>query len=103
MKYILLIVFPLLLISGACNKDESCSNTNCADYSTQAAAQTDFDSDRDCHSDLDSDNDGIACEHLPNSTSCPTTAKCGCSGHNKTECDGDPCCKWTTGQGCGCK
>jgi hypothetical protein len=33
---------------------------------------------------------------------CPTTAACGCSEDNKDECGG-PCCKWTVGEGCGCK
>lgn len=33
---------------------------------------------------------------------CPTTAACGCSNKNKSECETDPCCKWTVGQGCDC-
>jgi hypothetical protein len=35
---------------------------------------------------------------------CPTTSRCGCSDKTKAECEASPdCCKWTTGQGCGCK
>ncbi len=34
---------------------------------------------------------------------CPTTAACGCSGHNKSECENDICCKWTVGEGCDCR
>ena len=35
---------------------------------------------------------------------CPSTSACGCSGYNKAECEANSdCCKWTTGQGCGCK
>jgi len=34
---------------------------------------------------------------------CPTTSACGCSGYNKSDCETHSCCKWTVGQGCGCK
>lgn len=34
---------------------------------------------------------------------CPTTAACGCSNKTKSECEASPCCKWTVGQGCGCR
>lgn len=81
-----------------------CIKTNCADYTSQASAQADFDSDPVCHDDLDADNDGLACEEPGNSvTICSTTSSCGCSGHNKSPCEADPCCKWTVGSGCGCK
>lgn len=33
---------------------------------------------------------------------CPATSACGCSGHNKSSCEFDSCCKWTVGQGCDC-
>lgn len=40
----------------------------------------------------------------PTSTGCPSTSACGCSAKNKADCDASTqCCKWTTGQGCGCK
>ena len=34
---------------------------------------------------------------------CPTTAACGCSQNNKPECEDHRCCKWTVGEGCGCR
>lgn len=29
-------------------------------------------------------------------------SQCGCSGHNKSECEDDECCDWVTGDGCEC-
>lgn len=34
---------------------------------------------------------------------CPTTSACGCSGHNKSDCEDDSCSKWTVGEGCDCR
>ncbi len=80
-----------------------CVDTNCADYTSQSAAQSAFNADPDCRGDLDADNDGIACEEPGNSvTVCPTTANCGCSNKTKAECEASPCCKWVTGEGCKC-
>lgn len=109
--------FTILLILSlhfliACGSTESgCPDATCDQYTTQTEAQAAFDRDRDCLGKLDSDKDGIACEHLPagggsmgsggGSSGCPTTASCGCSGKNKNACGG-PCCKWTVGSGCGC-
>jgi len=57
-----------------------CFDTNCADYTSMAEAQNDFNANPDCRGDLDADNDGIACEEPGNSvTICPQTANCGCS------------------------
>ena len=36
-------------------------------------------------------------------SSCPTTSSCGCSGHNKSDCQRDICCKWVVGKGCNCR
>lgn len=36
------------------------------------------------------------------SSSCPTTAACGCSKLRKAECN-TSCCKWTVGEGCNCR
>jgi len=88
------------------NNTNNCKKTNCADYKSQSAAQSDFDSDRICHDDLDQDNDGIACEEPGNTVSkndCPNTSNCGCSGKTKANCPNDPCCKWVVGDGCNCK
>lgn len=85
------------------NSGTGCIKTNCSNYSSQASAQADFDADSICHTDLDADNDGIACEEPGNSvTICPTTSACGCSGYTKANCVG-PCCKWVVGTGCVCK
>ena len=99
----------LLLISSlwACSSDDGslCPDASCADYTTQQQAQSAFDDDPECLGELDNDNDGIACEHLPVSgvpSGCPTTANCGCSNKNKDQC-ASACCKWVTGTGCRCK
>ncbi len=81
-----------------------CVDTNCADYTSQAAAQSAFDRAPDCRGDLDADNDGIACEEPGNSvTICPQTTNCGCSGINKTPCEASLCCRWVVGEGCKCR
>lgn len=81
----------------------NCRDTNCANYTSQAAAQVAFDLDPECRNDLDADNDGIACEEPGNSVkTCDTTSQCGCSGHNKSPCQSDPCCQWIVGDGCKC-
>lgn len=81
-----------------------CFDTNCADYTSMAEAQNDFNANPDCRGDLDADNDGIACEEPGNSvTICPQTANCGCSGINKAPCEASPCCRWIVGEGCKCK
>ena len=43
-----------------------------------------------------------SCEIQSTTSGCPTTAACGCSQHNKSECESDPCCKWTVGEGGDC-
>ena len=103
-----LFVIFLFLFLAAC-KDQvpvepPCRDTNCANYTSQTEAQAAFDADPECRNDLDADNDGIACEEPGNSVkTCATTSACGCSGYNKSPCEADPCCKWTVGDGCGCK
>jgi hypothetical protein len=111
------IFLTLLLFSARCSSSDApeCPDKTCDDYTTQAEAQAAFDNDPSCLGELDDDSDGTACEHLlngnppttnpgtnPGTSNCPTTSSCGCSGKNKDACGG-PCCKWTTGQGCGCK
>ncbi len=81
----------------------NCRDTNCANYTSQAAAQAAFEADPKCRNDLDRDNDGIACEEPGNSVrTCATTSNCGCSNKRKAECENDPCCKWVVGSGCEC-
>ena len=58
---ILCFGFALTLSSGC---TDSGGDRNCADFSCQGDAQAWHNSHS--NSDLDADNDGIACEHLPN-------------------------------------
>ena len=106
MKQVLGIVILFFLVS--CQKDitssASCRDTNCANYTSQAEAQADLNADPVCRADLDADKDGIACEEPGNSVkTCASTSNCGCSGKNKSPCEGDPCCRWVTGDGCKCR
>jgi len=103
------VIFVIILLGSlVCDTSDDaveadCKDTNCADYTSEAAAQAAFDADPECRGDLDADDDGDACEELGNSvTTCETTSACGCSGHNKDPCKADPCCSWTVGSGCGC-
>lgn len=57
----ILLLITTVIIS--CTNDSSCASRNCSDFATQAEAQATFDSDRDCYSNLDRDNDNIACEN----------------------------------------
>jgi Excalibur calcium-binding domain len=86
------------------NSEPGCPKADCANYKTQQQAQTAFDADPKCKSELDSDKDGIACEHLPSSgggLGCPTTGNCGCSNKTQNQC-ASACCKWVVGTGCRC-
>lgn len=102
-------------LSGSLSSSE-CRDTNCADYNSRAEAQADFDWNPDCRADLDADKDGLACEENNwtdyynslnnnggNTSGCPTTSNCGCSGKNKSECENDICCRWIVGTGCKCR
>lgn len=81
----------------------NCRDKNCANYTSREAAQAAFDLDPQCRNDLDADKDGIACEEPGNSVkTCESTSQCGCSGHNKSPCQADPCCQWIVGDGCKC-
>jgi len=100
------------LLAGCASSSSPCPTGNCGNYSTQEEAQTAFDTDKNCLSNLDPDHNGKACEQLPSASTgttggtgstsnCPSTANCGCSNKNKSACSG-PCCKWVTGTGCAC-
>ena len=103
---VLLLSIGALFFALSCSGEENtidCRDTNCANYTSQAAAQADFDADPDCRNDLDRDNDGIACEEPGNSVkTCASTSNCGCSNKNKAPCEADPCCLWIVGEGCKC-
>lgn len=94
--------FFVLSCSGEDNST-GCRDTNCANYTSQAAAQAAYNADPECRNDLDADKDGIACEEPGNSVkTCATTSNCGCSNKNKAPCQADPCCRWIVGEGCKC-
>lgn len=102
-----LLAFSLLAMFLSCGQESNetvCPDVSCAAYTTQGEAQAAFDSDPSCLKALDGDEDGIACEELPNpgTGGCPTTSNCGCSNKNKAACGGD-CCAWIVGTGCRCK
>ncbi|WP_185114002.1 hypothetical protein [Fulvivirga imtechensis] len=101
---IILMIAAWQLSGCDADNDTPCPDSNCADYATQQEAQAAYDADPKCRGDLDSDNDGKACEHLPSGSGnigCPSTSNCGCSGKNKNECGGH-CCQWVVGSGCRC-
>lgn len=102
----LFIMFFMLCFFVGCTKGGAvdCKDTNCANYTSQSAAQAAFNADPECRNDLDRDKDGIACEEPGNSVkNCNTTSNCGCSGKNKAPCQDDSCCQWIVGTGCKCR
>ena len=56
-------VFIVSIVS--CSDESNCESKKCSDFTTQPEAQEVFDSDRNCYSNLDTDNDNIPCENLP--------------------------------------
>lgn len=42
----------------------NCPTKTCGDFSSQSAAQSAFNSNKNCYKNLDADGDGIACENL---------------------------------------
>ena len=58
----LFLVIPLFFASCSTDAVDDCK---CSDFSSQTSAQSAFDGGS-CGGELDRDNDGIACENLPN-------------------------------------
>ncbi len=56
----ILIIISLVFFFISC---EECEKKNCSDFATHAEAQAAYNSDPDCYSNLDRDNDGLACEN----------------------------------------
>ncbi|WP_243396805.1 excalibur calcium-binding domain-containing protein [Flavobacterium pectinovorum] len=50
--------------SNAGGSGSNCPTKTCGDFSSRAAAQATYDSNKSCYKNLDSDSDGIACENL---------------------------------------
>lgn len=49
---------------GGSGSNSNCPTKTCGDFSSRAAAQATYDSNKSCYKNLDSDSDGIACENL---------------------------------------
>jgi hypothetical protein len=63
-KLFWMLVLMISLSSCTCGSSP-CEKKNCSDFKTQKEAQKAYDSDKECYKNLDKDNDGIACESLP--------------------------------------
>ena len=103
------VFFYFTILLFACStqeadSDSNCKDKNCANDTSQSAAQAAFNADPICRNDLVQDKDGIACEEPGNSVkTCASTSNCGCSNKNKSACESDPCCRWVVGDGCMCR
>lgn len=51
-------------ISDENTSSSNCPTKTCGDFSSQAQAQSTYNSNRTCYKNLDADGDGIACENL---------------------------------------
>lgn len=63
---LLFLMIPLFIVS--CSSDSVVDTSNdckCSDFSSQSAAQAAF-NNGSCGDELDRDDDGLACENLPN-------------------------------------
>jgi hypothetical protein len=63
--FVVLTIFGLAISCSEQSNKTDCPSKNCSDFSTQAQAQSTYNSDKDCYKNLDADNDGTACENLP--------------------------------------
>lgn len=57
------LIVLVALISFSCTSESTCESKKCSDFATQAEAQSTYETDKDCYSNLDRDNDNIACEN----------------------------------------
>ncbi|MCC9016547.1 excalibur calcium-binding domain-containing protein [Flavobacterium lipolyticum] len=48
--------------SESSDSNSNCPTKTCGDFTTQALAQSTYNSNKNCYKNLDSDGDGIACE-----------------------------------------
>lgn len=61
-----LMMFILTIVVACTESGDDCPSKTCSDFQTQSEAQSEFDSNPSCYANLDSDDDNIACENLPN-------------------------------------
>ncbi|PXX26317.1 excalibur calcium-binding domain-containing protein [Arenibacter sp. ARW7G5Y1] len=57
------LIILAALTGLSCNSESTCESKKYSDFATQAEAQSTFETDKDCYSNLDRDNDNIACEN----------------------------------------
>ena len=66
----MLFIFAFIALSSIISCSDSgepgsnCPTKTCADFTSQAQAQTTYDSNRKCYKNLDGDGNGKACESL---------------------------------------
>jgi len=60
--YVLVLAVGLVACGGS---SSPCKSKKCKDFKTQKEAQETYESDKDCYKNLDKDDDGVACEDLP--------------------------------------
>ncbi|MBU2998156.1 excalibur calcium-binding domain-containing protein [Cellulophaga baltica] len=57
------LVILVAILSFSCSSESTCEYKKCSNFSSQSEAQSTFESDKNCYSNLDRDNDNIACEN----------------------------------------
>jgi hypothetical protein len=57
------LVILVAILSFSCSSESTCESKKCSNFSSQSEAQSTFESDKNCYSNLDRDNDNIACEN----------------------------------------
>ncbi|WP_353780112.1 excalibur calcium-binding domain-containing protein [Winogradskyella sp. 3972H.M.0a.05] len=62
----IIVIIMISILSIVSCSDDDCPTRTCSDFSSQSEAQSTYDNDPNCYGNLDSDNDGIACENLSN-------------------------------------
>ncbi|WKB82751.1 hypothetical protein QYR09_06865 [Cellulophaga lytica] len=58
-----IVITLILIISISCLQNSDCLSKKCYDFSSQTEAQTTFNSNKNCYSNLDKDNNNIAYEN----------------------------------------
>lgn len=69
MSVMLCVSIGALSLVMSCSEEDdnnsNCPTKRCSDFATQSEAQSTFDGNRECYKNLDTDNDNLACENLP--------------------------------------
>lgn len=62
--FLIIAFFGMAISCSEESNKRDCPSKNCSDFTTQAQAQSTYNSNKECYKNLDADNDGIACENL---------------------------------------